>query len=164
MRLCFVFSRVPIRAWALGKSELWVTKSGPNPWSYFGCSSYRSRDISVLRLVWWRMEYFKAGHYIVFGIYFIRKEFSSLLDSTLPDFKKSNDLKLKIYFLEDVEDWGDDNWKTSFWLPRNVTVLFGYKFGNDLEKFGLVWNKFQSETFARAVKSEDHRRELIARQ
>ena len=36
-------------------------------------------------------------------------------------------------------------------LDRNETVWFGYKFLNDSENFWLVWNEFQSETFARVI-------------
>ena len=36
-------------------------------------------------------------------------------------------------------------------IDRNETVWFGYKFGNDLENFGLVWNEFQYETFTKVI-------------
>ena len=41
--------------------------------------------------------------------------------------------------------------KNFFGLDRNETVWSVYKFRNDPENFGLVWNEYQSETFARVL-------------
>ena len=59
-------------------------------------------------------------------------------------------------FIQIDFQWASDGFwlKTNFGLDRNEIFLCGYKFGNDSENFGLIRNKFQSETFARVMPSE----------